>query len=189
MSEIVFEDEYLSDREIIAFVQSNPLLWQKRIKIDKKNKDTIDQAFLQIGFLLSKPLTGDAVSTRWKSLRDQYSREMRKVIASQPRSGAGSEELSYKSTWPLFNELSFLKDVIKPRKTQSNVSRKKLKLSENTKTSNSFFNIVIPSSIMRISKNTEAIILRDSQVIQESEESQIVEENQVRRKRSNRRKQ
>ncbi|XP_024892558.1 uncharacterized protein LOC112467894 [Temnothorax curvispinosus] len=132
MNKIEFE-EHLINREIIAFVRSNPLLWQKRVKIDKKNKDTISQAFSQIGSLLSEPLTGDAVSTRWKSLRDQYSREMRKVTASQPRSGAGNDEPSYKPTWPLFSDMSFLKDVIKPRKTQSNVSRKKFKSCEDTK--------------------------------------------------------
>lgn len=54
-------EEYLSDREIIAFVRSNPLLWQKRIKIDKRNKDIINQTFSQIGSLLSKPLTGEKI--------------------------------------------------------------------------------------------------------------------------------
>lgn len=60
MSEIEFE-EHLINREIIAFVRSNPLLWQKRVKIDKKHKDTISQAFSQIGSLLSKPLTGKEI--------------------------------------------------------------------------------------------------------------------------------
>lgn len=58
---------------------------------------------------------GDAVSTRWKSIRDQYSREVRKINASQSRSGARNKEL-YKPKWTLFKELSFLKNVIKHRR-------------------------------------------------------------------------
>ncbi|XP_077282322.1 uncharacterized protein LOC143908512 [Temnothorax americanus] len=106
---------------------------------------------------------------------------MRKVTASQPRSGAGNDEPSYKPTWPLFSDMSFLKDVIKPRKTQSNVSRKKFKSCEDTKIGDNPVNIVIPSFITRIPKNTKKVMYensRDSQVI-EIEESQIVEESQV----------
>lgn len=59
-SEMEFEDHH-SDREIIAFVRSNPVLWEKRIKIDKRNRDLISQSFSQIGSLLSIPLTGKKI--------------------------------------------------------------------------------------------------------------------------------
>lgn len=55
------EEEYAGDQELIAFIRSNPLLWQKRIKIDRKDKENINQAFSQIGSLLSKPLTGKEI--------------------------------------------------------------------------------------------------------------------------------
>lgn len=51
-------DDYPSDMEIISHVRANPMLWQKRYRIDKKNKDTINQTYSQIGSLLSKPMTG-----------------------------------------------------------------------------------------------------------------------------------
>ena len=53
------------------------------------------------------------------NLRAYYSRELAKEKLSK-KSGAGSSEV-FKSKWPHFNSLKFLRDVITPRKTQDNL--------------------------------------------------------------------
>jgi hypothetical protein len=60
-------------------------------------------------------------------------------------------------------------------RTQSNVSRKKLKLCQDTKVNDNPVNIVIPSTITCTPKKTEAIVWIDNQI----EESQVIEENQI----------
>lgn len=40
----------------------------------------------------------------------------RKEKENIPRSGAGAGESTYVSDWPLYKDLEFLKDVIKPRR-------------------------------------------------------------------------
>lgn len=55
-----------------------------------------------------------------KNLRTYYSKELGKVKDSQ-KSGAGTDDL-YKSKWPFFNRLEFLRDQVIPRRTTSNLN-------------------------------------------------------------------
>ena len=59
------------------------------------------------------------VKAKINNLRVYYSRELAKEKSAK-KSGAGSEEV-YQSKWPRFKSLEFLRDVIAPRKVQSNI--------------------------------------------------------------------
>lgn len=59
---------------------------------------------------------GPEAEHRFFQLRQRFGRERRKVIQSQPRSGAGTSQPTYISKWNLYNDLMFLADVIKHRK-------------------------------------------------------------------------
>ncbi|XP_024887047.1 mucin-2-like [Temnothorax curvispinosus] len=46
-----------------------------------------------------------------------------------PRSGAGADQPTYTPTWVLYKDLTFLEDIIKPRKTSSNYKSKAVRTS------------------------------------------------------------
>lgn len=60
--------------------------------------------------------TGAETEKEFYRLRQKFGREVRKEKESAPRSGAGAGEPTYISDWPLYKNLEFLKDVIKPRR-------------------------------------------------------------------------
>ena len=60
------------------------------------------------------------MKVKWRNLRDQFQREMKKV--KKPRSGdPGSPSMStYSGKWVYFKKLLFLKDTMMPKRTDSN---------------------------------------------------------------------
>ena len=56
----------------------------------------------------------DECKQRWRSLRDRYVREKRKIVLA---SGSAAME---PDIWPYFNQLQFLNQSIKPRQQSSN---------------------------------------------------------------------
>lgn len=60
-------------------------------------------------------VSGTDTEKEFYKLRQKFGRELRKEKESAPRSGAGIEQTSYISDWPLYKDLDFLRDVIKPR--------------------------------------------------------------------------
>ncbi|CAG4969520.1 unnamed protein product [Colias eurytheme] len=57
----------------------------------------------------------DDVKKKWKNLRDSYNRELKKV--EKPRSGSDADQNGFESR-------RFLKTILKPRKTTSNIQNK-----------------------------------------------------------------
>lgn len=58
---------------------------------------------------------------KWRSLRDTFNKEYKKIPNS--RSGSSAEDAPiYKGKWVYFNAMSFIKDVFTPRETESNIS-------------------------------------------------------------------
>ena len=70
-------------------------------------------------FSFNISLLESEVKSKITDLRAYYSRESAKEKSSK-KSGAESSEV-FKSKWPHFNSLKFLRDVITPRKTQDNL--------------------------------------------------------------------
>lgn len=58
---------------------------------------------------------GTDAEKEFYKLRQKFGRELRKEKESTPRSGAGAKQAMYISDWPLYKDLEFLRDVIKPR--------------------------------------------------------------------------
>lgn len=55
--------------------------------------------------------------TKWKNLRDTFSKELKKM----PVKRSGDEGTSWKSSWPYFQNLYFLKDKFIPRPSSGNL--------------------------------------------------------------------
>ncbi|XP_011341747.3 uncharacterized protein LOC105281892, partial [Ooceraea biroi] len=122
LGEDEFEDE-LDDKELISCVKANPLLYDKSEKFYSNSK--VKRVIWEdIGNNLTNKKTGAETDHRFYQLRQRFGRERRKCIQSQPRSGAGAGQPTYTSQWNLYNDLMFLTDIIKHRKTISNYKRK-----------------------------------------------------------------
>lgn len=63
-------------------------------------------------------ISGTVLRKKWKYLRDQFSVECSKV--KQPRSGDAAETTT-EPKWPYFKQLQFLKDIVRPRVSSSNL--------------------------------------------------------------------
>ncbi|KYQ46187.1 hypothetical protein ALC60_14821 [Trachymyrmex zeteki] len=107
------------NRELIAVVRCNRFLYDKTEKL-YANANVKTEAWRQIGASLTHPLEGFAAEKRFYTLRQHFGKERRKVIQSMPRFGSGANQPVYQPTWELYNDLRFLEDIIKPRKTVSN---------------------------------------------------------------------
>ncbi|XP_071562008.1 uncharacterized protein [Temnothorax nylanderi] len=118
-----FEDEtclnLISCRELIGLVRSNELLWKKRC-ISHKDQQMKSLCWTSIGSALTSVLSGPEAEKEFYKLRQKFGREARKEKESVLRSRAGAGQPTYISNWPLYKDLEFLKDVIKPRRTTSN---------------------------------------------------------------------
>lgn len=117
------EDEINDQRELIAVVRCNPFLYNKTEKL-YANGDVKTNAWTQIGASLTHQLKGKIAEKKFYALRQRFGKERRKVLQSMPRSGAGTDQPTYKPTWVLYKDLTFLEDIIKPRKTSSNYKSK-----------------------------------------------------------------
>ncbi|XP_071645970.1 uncharacterized protein [Temnothorax longispinosus] len=117
-----YEDEQ-DDRELITWVKANSFLYNKSEKL-YSNNEVKNSAWDAIGNNLTNKKTGSEAEHRFIQLRQRFGRERKKVVQSQPRSGAGTSQPTYSSKWILYNDLMFLADVIKHRKTTTNYKRK-----------------------------------------------------------------
>lgn len=66
---------------------------------------------------------------RWRTLRERYTRELRrfKTHKADPNASTGTEALGA-AAWNLYNEMSFLQDHVKLRKTRSSFERTTLQI-------------------------------------------------------------
>ncbi|XP_029678810.1 uncharacterized protein LOC115244930 [Formica exsecta] len=151
MESFCAEDELSSDRELIAVVRVNRFLYDKTEKL-YSNGEVKAAAWTQIGASLTHPVEGLVAEKRFYALRQRFGKERRKVEQSMPRSGAGADQPIYTPTWKLYKDLTFLEDIIKPRRTSSNYKSKiQKKISANNQvpqlcTSSSFTSTSAPSN-------------------------------------------
>ena len=71
-------------------------------------------------------ILGDAVRNRWKSLRDGFRKELKKV--PKGKSGEAGSAFSDYSTWPHFRRMYFLKDQFTSRPSSGDQPRKQNKI-------------------------------------------------------------
>ncbi|KAL0107399.1 hypothetical protein PUN28_008326 [Cardiocondyla obscurior] len=110
------------DSLLVDLVKSYPHIY------DKQNKDFKDirkknNSWQEIGNILGASASDCQV--RWGRLRERYSRE-KKMREKESRSGSGS---TTRPTFPLYEQMHFLYNFVKSRRSITNISN--LKLSNN----------------------------------------------------------
>lgn len=68
---------------------------------------------------MSMLFSDGVIRKKWKYLRDQFTVELGKITPSRSGDPAGA---TYEPKWPHFKSLLFLKDVVKPRQSTSNLT-------------------------------------------------------------------
>lgn len=61
-------------------------------------------------------IPGPDAQKKFLNLRSTFGRLHNKILQSQPKSGSFGDQFVFKPTWPLYNELLFLKDVNQVKK-------------------------------------------------------------------------
>ncbi|XP_046685435.1 uncharacterized protein LOC124371166 [Homalodisca vitripennis] len=83
------------------------------------NRHASNRAWEAVAIALGK--TSETVTGKWKNLRDTFRRELKKVPGY--RSGSdGDQAPKYTGHWPYFERMLFLRGVMTPRPTDSNMS-------------------------------------------------------------------
>jgi len=96
--------------EFIALYQPFPELWKIKSEVYKNRikKDAAYEKLVEKMKEIDPQANRDLVRAKINSLRTSYSRELKKVKASQ-KSGAGTDDIYEPSLW-YFNEIDFLRD-------------------------------------------------------------------------------
>ncbi|XP_071642130.1 uncharacterized protein [Temnothorax longispinosus] len=96
---------------IIHYVRSLPQLWDLK---NKEYRDNVLKKKLWCQVAQELNVTDEFVKNRWRQLRDRYLKEKKKSVT---KSGQAAHHYF---PWPLMASLSFLSDVVEPRKTVTN---------------------------------------------------------------------
>jgi hypothetical protein len=108
-------DERTQER-LIEAVRSFPCIWNNlcsQYRELRTKENAWKAVHTQMGLA---EFTIDDLQKRWKSLRDRYCRESKKVKSKK----SGDPGPPYVPAWPIFKFLTFLEDTIKHRSTSSN---------------------------------------------------------------------
>ncbi|EAT32379.1 AAEL015471-PA [Aedes aegypti] len=103
--------------QLIELVRKHPLLYDKQCHAYRKAA-LKDRAWSSIASILGEGITGEKAYKRWKNLRDRFMKELRKV-ENTSTSGAGVSDI-HTPKWVFYEDLSFLRDHCKRRRTTSN---------------------------------------------------------------------
>ncbi|XP_071055965.1 transcription factor Adf-1-like [Onthophagus taurus] len=103
---------------LIDIIRENPPLWDQR---DKRyhNRDIKSLLWKDIGDKMG--VSVEQAKKQWELLRDTFRREFKKVNATQSGQEADDEYIEADCKWPYFKYMLFLKDVLLPRKTATNI--------------------------------------------------------------------
>ncbi|XP_064483026.1 transcription factor Adf-1-like [Ornithodoros turicata] len=103
-------DTTLTKHEMICIeVEKRPWLYDNS-RADYKDALKRENTWAAIGREVS--MTACDCQKTWRGIRDRYARELR--ASEEKRSGMSAAGV-YKSNWPLFTTLDFLKEFIRPR--------------------------------------------------------------------------
>ncbi|XP_046998038.1 uncharacterized protein LOC124613380 [Schistocerca americana] len=108
---------------LINSVRERPVLWDQKNKY-YHNRDFVRQEWNEIAEDCGTD--SKVLKNKWKNLRDTFRSELKKTRAE--RSGDGGGMPPFQSNWPWYELMTFLIDIMTPRKTKTNVHHKKQKL-------------------------------------------------------------
>ena len=96
------------DEKLVEAVHTFPCLWQVSAK-SYKDARARENAWKQVASLVEE--TVEECMRRWKSLRDKFVRELKKVKGKK----SGDAGPAAVSSWSLFDTLLFLQDTVRHR--------------------------------------------------------------------------
>ncbi|XP_049520970.1 transcription factor Adf-1-like [Dermacentor silvarum] len=103
---------------LISLVRGHRSLWDQASQ-DYRNASLRNVSWIAVAKALGLSGTNDKVlkiSRRWRNLRDTFAKKLRD---SRKKSGAAAGEPT--STWKHFNDMLFLRDILEPRQTTTNM--------------------------------------------------------------------
>ncbi|XP_077300958.1 uncharacterized protein LOC143921502 [Arctopsyche grandis] len=115
----------MSFEDIILELQLKPELWSTTHAL-YKNRRIKQKVWKELSLKLG--IEEDALKKRWKHLKDQY----RKEIKKQPVLRSGAESETWESTWQYFNRMSFMKTEFTPASSTGNLTVNETESSHNT---------------------------------------------------------
>ncbi|XP_046998058.1 uncharacterized protein LOC124613399 [Schistocerca americana] len=105
---------------LINSVRERSVLWEQKNKY-YHNRDFVRQAWNEIAEDCGTD--SEVLKNKWKHLRDTFRSELRKPRAE--RSGDEGGMPHFQSNWPWYELMTFLTDIMTPRKTKTNVHHSK----------------------------------------------------------------
>ncbi|KAM3958851.1 uncharacterized protein ACR2FA_007099 [Aphomia sociella] len=109
---------------LIDEVEKRPVLWNKRHEFHS-NRATLDKEWEIVATILGNDKY--KVKSKWRNLRDQFLREVKKLIV--PKTGTNDQPLItfYRGKWVYFERLLFMKVV-----AEDQIRKRKKSISEDT---------------------------------------------------------
>ncbi|XP_054270252.1 uncharacterized protein LOC128991418 [Macrosteles quadrilineatus] len=153
---------------LIAEVYERTPIWQYRHKLHH-NRGVIDKEWEQISKALNT--TKECARGRWKSLKDQYRKELKKMMKCA--SGDKGGELKV-STWPYFTLLHFLKDEVTPTPMKSNLKSNPVRVADPE--NEDVDNVEIPDEETN-SENVDSVDTPTAEADDENTDIQTLEDN------------
>ncbi|XP_046685246.1 uncharacterized protein LOC124370985 [Homalodisca vitripennis] len=102
----------------VLSVRSRESIWNQQLA-NHHNRYVLDKLWKEVG--QENNCSVKDAQQKWKSLRDYYRKEIRKM--QEERSGSSADTI-YKSNWPYFMLLDFLRSQFKTRPTSGNLKEK-----------------------------------------------------------------
>ncbi|XP_077298861.1 uncharacterized protein LOC143920047 [Arctopsyche grandis] len=126
----------MSFQDIILEIELKPELWSTTHAL-YKNRIIKQKVWKELSLKLR--IEEDALKKRWKHLKDQYRKELKK----QPVLRSGAETETWESTWQYFNIMSFMKTEVTPASSTGNLTiDESSHNTENTQTDTDIFDSV-----------------------------------------------
>ncbi|XP_077294610.1 uncharacterized protein LOC143917087 [Arctopsyche grandis] len=126
----------MSFQDIILEIELKPELWSTTHAL-YKNRIIKQKVLKELSLKLR--IEEDALKKRWKHLKDQYRKELKK----QPVLRSGAETETWESTWQYLNIMSFMKTEVTPASSTGNLTvDESSHNTENTQTDTDIFDSV-----------------------------------------------
>ncbi|KAK3926079.1 Transcription factor Adf-1 [Frankliniella fusca] len=103
---------------LIYEVEKRPILWDATNEIYKR-ADLKPQVWSEVAANIGPAYSGEVVAARFKSLRDTFFKNWRKIQESKT-SGSGTDDV-YTPRWHLYSNLAFLKKTCTQQGSTSNI--------------------------------------------------------------------
>ncbi|XP_046685249.1 uncharacterized protein LOC124370988 [Homalodisca vitripennis] len=102
----------------VISIRNREAIWNQQLS-DHHNRYTLDKLWKEVG--AENNCSVKEAQSKWKSLRDYYRKEVRKM--QEERSGSSADSV-HKSNWPYFLMLDFLRTQFKTSPTSGNLMKK-----------------------------------------------------------------